>query len=166
MKFALGQFDSVAYNHGEGIIASARRTLGVKDDVPADAVTVAVWVNGYLQFAGSDAHLSAHRVDRDMAKSQAFNILGRMNPEGRLDQNCAERRRVWVVVETAHESASEGEDTRLRACASREGAIAVLHEDAKFMQNCAEHTENELRCTGKQGEWWYDYYIMEMEVEP
>ena len=42
---------------------------------------MAVYVDGYLQFAAADACISP-KIDRLAAKQQAALILGRMNPNG------------------------------------------------------------------------------------
>ena len=83
--FSLGQFDERAYDHARFVEAEARAATGDVDGV-AQSVTVAVWMNGYLQFAGSDVLLNGRRIDRLAAKNQAFDILLRMNPEGAINK--------------------------------------------------------------------------------
>ena len=65
-KYTLGQFDERAYNHGRAVVDEMRKTLGINDGV-AHFVCVAVYVDGYLQFAGADACLELYRTYLDMA---------------------------------------------------------------------------------------------------
>ena len=84
MKYELGAFDEQAYNIGRGVVEEMRSVTGMKTGV-ASFVCVAVYVDGYLQFAGADACLNL-RLDRLAAKQQAALILGRMNPNGGIDR--------------------------------------------------------------------------------
>jgi len=84
-EFSLGQFDERAYSHARSVEAEARDAVGDVDSV-AQSVTVAVWVDGYLQFAGSDVLLGWRPIDRLAAKSKAALILGRMNSNGEIDK--------------------------------------------------------------------------------
>ena len=82
-KYALGQFDERAYNHGRMVVDEMREATGIKAGV-AHFVCVAVYVDGYLQFAGADAAIDIHgvKIDRLIAKTRAALILGRMNGHG------------------------------------------------------------------------------------
>lgn len=85
--YQLGQFDEKAYNHGRKVVDEMRDATGIKTGV-AHFVSVAVYVDGFLQFAGADACLEPPRIkiDRLVAKNQAALILGRMNPNGELNK--------------------------------------------------------------------------------
>ena len=89
-KYALGQFDERAYNHGRMVVDEMRKTTGIQVGV-AHFVCVAVYVDGYLQFAGADACLELHGkgVDRLDAKNQAALILGRMDGRGDISKGGA-----------------------------------------------------------------------------
>ena len=89
-KYALGQFDERAYNHGRAVVDEMRKTLGINIGV-AHFVCVAVYVDGFLQFAGADACLELYgkTVDRLTAKSQAAQILGRMDSHGEISRGGA-----------------------------------------------------------------------------
>ena len=89
-KYTLGQFDVRAYNHGRAVVDEMRKTLGINDGV-AHFVCVAVYVDGYLQFAGADACLELYgkTVDRLDAKNQAALIIGRMDPNGEISRGGA-----------------------------------------------------------------------------
>ena len=163
MSFALGQFDASAYEHGRSVAEEAKAATGAKG---AEAVTVAVWVNGYLQFAGSDASLSRRRVDRLAAKNQAAVILGRMNPEGEIDHKPAERGKVWLVVEAEYEEGCEGDTRIAHVCATRLRAQELLEQDGAFIANIPHSVIDENRYRGKSAKWEYDYRVVEMEVEP
>ena len=78
-RYALGQFDARAYNHGCRVIEEMRNATGIRDGV-AQAVVVVVFVDGFLQFAGANACLhNGANVTRDDAKAQAASILERMS---------------------------------------------------------------------------------------
>jgi len=89
-KYALGQFDERAYNHGRMVVDEMRNAIGIDAGV-AHFVCVAVYVDGYLQFAGADACLELHGkgVDRLDAKNQAALILGRMDGRGDISKGGA-----------------------------------------------------------------------------
>ena len=82
-KYALGQFDERAYNHGRMVVDEMRNKTGIQIGV-AHFVCVAVYVDGYLQFAGADATIDTHgvKIDRLVAKTRAALILGRMDGHG------------------------------------------------------------------------------------
>ena len=84
-EFSLGQFDERARSHARFVEAEARAATSDAHGI-AQSVTVAVWVDGYLQFAGSDVLLNGRRIDRLAAKNQAALILGRMNPDGAVNK--------------------------------------------------------------------------------
>ena len=88
MSYELGQFDERAYNHGRMVVDDMRRVTGIQFG-PAHFVCVAVYVDGYLQFAAADACISP-KIDRLAAKQQAALILGRMNPNGGITRGGAE----------------------------------------------------------------------------
>lgn len=87
MSYELGQFDVRAYNHGCMVVDDMRRVMGTQVD-PAHFVCVAVYVDGYLQFAAADACISP-KIDRLAAKQQATLILRRMNPNGGITKGGA-----------------------------------------------------------------------------
>ena len=89
-KYALGQFDERAYNHGRAVVDEMRKTLEINDGV-VHFVCVAVYVDGFLQFAGADACLELYgkTVDRLDAKNQAALIIGRMDPNGEISRGGA-----------------------------------------------------------------------------
>ena len=82
-KYESGEFNSVAYDHGQSVVQEMRNVTGVKDG-DAHFVVVAVYVDGFLQFAGADAAVNIH-IDRLVAKQQALRILGRMESHGEID---------------------------------------------------------------------------------
>lgn len=82
-KYKLGEFNRVAYDHGQSVVQEMRDVMGIKNG-DAHFVVVAVYVDGFLQFAGADAAVNIH-IDRFAAKQQAFHILGRMVPYGEID---------------------------------------------------------------------------------
>lgn len=82
-KYELGKFDRTAYDHGMSVVQEMRDVTGVKDG-DAHFVVVAVYVDGFLQFAGADAAVNIH-IDRLVAKQQALHILGRMESHGEID---------------------------------------------------------------------------------
>lgn len=83
MNYELGQFDERAYNHGRKVVEEMRQATGIQSG-KAHFVSVAVYVDGFLQFAGADATIDIHgvKIDRLMAKTRAAIILGRMDPNG------------------------------------------------------------------------------------
>lgn len=83
-KYKLGEFNRVAYDHGQSVVQEVRDVMGIKSG-DAHFVVVAVYVDGFLQFAGADAAVNIH-IDRFAAKQQAFHILGRMVPYGEIDK--------------------------------------------------------------------------------
>lgn len=89
-RYALGQFDEKAYHQGCTVVAEMRDTTGIKKGV-AHFVCVAVYVDGFLQFAGADACLELYgkTIDRLAAKNDAAIILGRMNPDGGISRGGA-----------------------------------------------------------------------------
>ena len=87
MEYELGAFDEQAYNIGRGVVEEMRSVTGMKTGV-ASFVCVAVYVDGYLQFAAADACISP-KIDRLAAKQQAALILGRMNPNGGITKGVA-----------------------------------------------------------------------------
>lgn len=89
-KYALGQFDERAYSHGRIVVDEMREATGIKEGV-AHFVCVAVYVDGYLQFAGADAclELCGKGIDRLEAKKQAAVILGRMDSHGDISKGGA-----------------------------------------------------------------------------
>lgn len=84
-RYFLGQFDSKAYKHGREVVNDMRRTEGIKGGI-AHSVTVAVYVDGYLQFAGSDACVcpEGYPFDRMDARLRGEIIIKRMNPAGEI----------------------------------------------------------------------------------
>ena len=86
-KYALGQFDERAYNHGRMVVDEMRQATGIQFG-KAHFVSVAVYVDGFLQFAGADATIDIHgvKIDRLMAKTRAAIILGRMDPNGDISK--------------------------------------------------------------------------------
>jgi hypothetical protein len=89
-SYALGQFDERAYNHGRNVVDEMREATGIKYGV-AHFVCVAVYVDGFLQFAGADACLEKYGkpIDRLTAKNDAAIILGRMSPDGEISRGGA-----------------------------------------------------------------------------
>ncbi len=83
-RYELGQFDKAAYDHGMSVVQEMRDVTGVKDG-DAHFVVIAVYADGYLQFAGADAAVNMH-IDRLAAKQQAMLILGRMESHGEIDK--------------------------------------------------------------------------------
>lgn len=83
--YLLGKFDAKAYKHGHEVVTEMRRELRIKGGI-AHSVTVAVYVDGHLQFAGSDACAfpDNYPFDRMYAKNRAEVILQRMNPVGEI----------------------------------------------------------------------------------
>lgn len=82
-KYKLGEFNRVAYDHGKSVVQEMRDVMGIKNG-DAHFVVVAVYVDGFLQFAGADAAVNIH-IDRHAAKQQALHILGRMVSHGEID---------------------------------------------------------------------------------
>lgn len=82
-KYKLGEFNKVAYDHGQSVVQEMRNVTGIKSG-DAHFVVVAVYVDGFLQFAGADAAVNIH-IDRLAAKQQALHILGRMESHGEID---------------------------------------------------------------------------------
>ncbi len=87
-NYKLGIFDERAYNHGRMVVEEMRETTGMKEGV-AHFVCVAVFVNGYVQFAGADACISSVAPNRLTTKERAAIILERMNPQGEIDRRSA-----------------------------------------------------------------------------
>ena len=89
-KYALGQFDERAFNHGRMVVDEMCNAIRI-DAGMAHFVCIAVYVDGYLQFAGADACLELHGkgVDRLDAKNQAALILGRMDGRGNISKGGA-----------------------------------------------------------------------------
>ena len=83
-KYKLGEFNRVAYDHGQSVVQEMRNVTGIKSG-DAHFVVVAVYVDGLLQFAGADAAVNIH-IDRLAAKQQALHILGRMESHGEIDK--------------------------------------------------------------------------------
>lgn len=83
-RYELGQFDKAAYDHGMSVVQEMRDVTGVKDG-DAHFVVIAVYADGYLQFAGANAAVNVH-IDRLAAKQQAMLILGRMGSHGEIDK--------------------------------------------------------------------------------
>ena len=86
-RYELGQFDRTAYEHGQSVVQEMRDVTGIKGG-DAHFVVIAVYADGYLQFAGADAALGVH-LDRLATKQQAALILGRMEPNGEIDKRPA-----------------------------------------------------------------------------
>ena len=82
-RYELGQFDRTAYEHGQSVVQEMRDVTGIKGG-DAHFVVIAVYADGYLQFAGADAALGVH-LDRLATKQQSSLILGRMEPNGEID---------------------------------------------------------------------------------
>lgn len=82
-KFELGRFDRTVYDHGQTVVQEMRNVTGIKGG-EAHFVTAAVYVDGYLQFAGANVAVGIH-IDRLAAKHQAMLIIGRMEPNGEID---------------------------------------------------------------------------------
>jgi hypothetical protein len=82
-RYELGQFDKAAYDHGMSVVQEMRDVTGVKGG-DTHFVVIAVYADGYLQFAGADAAVNVH-IDRLAAKQQAMLILGRMESPGEID---------------------------------------------------------------------------------
>ena len=84
-RYFLGQFDAKAYKHGREVVSDMRRTEGIKGGI-AHSVTVAVYVDGHLQFAGSDACVcpEGYPFDRMDARLRGEIIIKRMNPVGEI----------------------------------------------------------------------------------
>lgn len=84
MSYVLGQFDKCAYDHGRKVVEEMREETGINGGV-AHSVCVAVYVDGFLQFAGADACIDfGAKLDRLGAKNQASLILGRMDSHGEI----------------------------------------------------------------------------------
>ena len=82
-NYRLGMFDENAYAHGMDVVKDMRGATGkVRGDT--HFVVVAVYADGYLQFAGADATLNIP-IDRLMTKQVAQMILGRMGSHGEID---------------------------------------------------------------------------------
>lgn len=74
-------------------------------------------------------------------------------------------KRVWLVVETSHEICAE-EDTKIaHVCTSPIRAQELLEQDGAFITNLPDSSVNPNRIKGRNDEWEYDYYVMEMEVK-
>ena len=86
-KFELGRFDRTVYDHGQTVVQEMRNVTGIKGG-EAHFVTAAVYVDGYLQFAGANVAVGIH-IDRLAAKHQAMLIIGRMEPNGEIDKRPA-----------------------------------------------------------------------------
>ena len=87
-KYSLGEFDARAYAHGRGVIQDMLDMTGVRDE-NVHAVFVAVYVDGFLQFAGADAVAFCGRLGRLTrlsAKERAQHVLGRMSTDGEIDR--------------------------------------------------------------------------------
>lgn len=82
-KYELGEFNRVAYDHGQSVVQEMRNVTGIKSG-DAHFVVIAVYVDGFLQFAGADAAVNIH-IDRLAAKQQALRILDRMGSYGEID---------------------------------------------------------------------------------
>ena len=100
MNYELGQFDERAYNHGRKVVDEMRQATGIQFG-KAHFVSVAVYVDGFLQFAGADATIDIHgvKINRLMAKTRAAIILGRMNPNGDVSIYRGERPRPATEAE-------------------------------------------------------------------
>ena len=86
-KFELGRFDRTVYDHGQTVVQEMRNVTGIKGG-EAHFVTAAVYVDGYLQFAGANVAVGIH-IDRLAAKQQAMLIIGRMGAHGEIDKRPA-----------------------------------------------------------------------------
>jgi len=83
-NYRLGMFDENAYVHGMDVVKDMRDATGkIRGDT--HFVVVAVYADGYLQFAGADATLNIP-IDRLMTKQVAQMILGRMESHGEIDK--------------------------------------------------------------------------------
>lgn len=82
-RYELGQFDKAAYDHGMSVVQEMRDMTGIKGG-DTHFVVIAVYADGYLQFAGANAAVNVH-IDRLAAKQQAMLILGRMDSHGEID---------------------------------------------------------------------------------
>jgi hypothetical protein len=82
-KFELGQFDKRAYAHGQDVVERMRSETAYGGG-PAHSVCVAIYVDGYLQFAGADAYMSEKEHSRYSAKEHAWSIIARMNQYGEI----------------------------------------------------------------------------------
>jgi hypothetical protein len=83
--FVLGEYDTRAAEHGNGVI---RDMLG-RDakDGEAHSVTVAIWVDGRLQFAGSDCRPhNGREVTKWEARQVATVIAQRMDARGGVEK--------------------------------------------------------------------------------
>lgn len=79
--FVLGEYDTRAAEHGNGVVREMLGRDGREGE--AHSVTVAVWVDGRLQFAGSGCRPhNGHDVSRAEARAVATVVVQRMNPQG------------------------------------------------------------------------------------
>lgn len=86
-RYELGQFDKAAYDHGMSVVQDMLNATG-KMRADTHFVVIAVYADGYLQFAGADATLNIP-IDRLMTKQVAQMILGRMDSHGEIDKRPA-----------------------------------------------------------------------------
>lgn len=126
MNYKLGQFDERAYNHGRKVVEEMRQATGIQSG-KAHFVSVAVYVDGFLQFAGADATIDIHgvKIDRLIAKTRAAIILGRMNPNGDVSRD-GERPRPATEAEV-----DSGVAVWCAACATR-----CLNAGKDFLMVC------------------------------
>ena len=115
-NYRLGMFDENAYVHGMDVVKDMRDATGkIRGDT--HFVVVAVYADGYLQFAGADATLNIP-IDRLMTKQVAQMILGRMESHGEID------------IEKAP-APSTGNTAELREACEKMLSLLMLRGDGK-----------------------------------